>query len=89
MVDPHGIPNVIGLIDCTHVKVFSPGGEDPERYRNRKGYFSVNVQAIGSHNLKIMDIVARWPGSTHDSYIFDMSPIKVMILLDSYFHGRY
>lgn len=77
MVQPHGIPNVVGLIDCTHVKIVSPGPPDAERFRNRKAYFSVNVQAVGSHNLKILDLVARWPGSTHDAYIFDMSPIKV------------
>lgn len=77
MVQPHGIPNVVGLIDCTHVKIYSPGGIDAERYRNRKGYFSINVQLVGRYDLKILDIVARWPGSTHDSQIFDRSLVKV------------
>lgn len=77
MVEPHGIPNVIGLIDCTHIKIFSPGGSEAERFRNRKGYFSINVQVVGNVDLSIMDIEARWPGSSHDSYIFDMSAIKV------------
>lgn len=77
MIDPHGIPNVIGLIDCTHVKIYSPGGEEAERYRNRKGYFSINVQAVGLYDLTILDLVAQWPGSSHDSYIYDMSKLKV------------
>ncbi|KAJ8945547.1 hypothetical protein NQ318_020393 [Aromia moschata] len=30
-----------------------------------KATFSINVQTISSANLQILDIVARWPGSTH------------------------
>ena len=39
-----GLPGVIGAIDCTHVPIQSPGGDDAEIYRNRKGYLSINVQ---------------------------------------------
>lgn len=52
------------------------GGEDGEVFRNRKGYYSINVQLITDANLKIRDIVARWPGSQHDSTIFSHSRIK-------------
>lgn len=45
-------------------------------FRNRKGYFSINVQAISSASLKIMNIVARWPGSAHDVTIFNNSQIR-------------
>ncbi|CAI6353303.1 unnamed protein product [Macrosiphum euphorbiae] len=38
-----------------------------------KGYFSINVQAICNSNLLLTNIVARWPGSVHDSTIFDNS----------------
>lgn len=47
MRDFHAIgefPGVTGCIDCTHVRIRSPGGEDAEVYRNRKGVFSLNVQ---------------------------------------------
>nr|CAH7766112.1 unnamed protein product [Callosobruchus chinensis] len=60
------LPKIIGSIDCTHVKIQSPGGAHAELYRNRKGYFSINVQTVASTSLKILDIVARWPGSVHD-----------------------
>lgn len=53
-----------------YIKVFL-GGEHPEIFRNRKGFFSLNVQAICNANLEFIDIVARWPGSTHDSLIFN------------------
>lgn len=51
------------------------GGPDAEYFRNRKGYFSLNVQTISSPSLKIMDVVARWPGSCHDQTIFKKSRI--------------
>ncbi|XP_071631802.1 putative nuclease HARBI1 [Temnothorax longispinosus] len=66
-------PKVVGAIDCTHVKIQSPGGEEAEVYRNRKGIFTMNVQAVCDSALRILDIVARWPGSTHDATIFNAS----------------
>lgn len=33
------IPGVVGLIDCTHVPIISPGGDNAELFRNRKGFF--------------------------------------------------
>ena len=32
-------PNVVGTIDCTHIKIPCPWGENAERFRNRKGFF--------------------------------------------------
>lgn len=45
-------------------------------FRNRKGYFSLNVQTISSADLKITNIVARWAGSVHDQTIFRESNIR-------------
>ena len=42
-------------------------------YRNRKGFFSINVQAVCDSDLKFTNIIARWPGSVHDSRIFNNS----------------
>lgn len=72
-------PRVIGSMDCTHVKIKSPGGEIPEEFRNRKGYFSFNVQTVCDPKLKIRDIVARWPGSTHDTTIYNNSVVKARL----------
>jgi len=41
-----GLPGVIGAIECTHVPIQSPGEDDAKIYRNRKGYFSINVQLV-------------------------------------------
>ncbi|XP_045458300.1 putative nuclease HARBI1 [Melitaea cinxia] len=69
-------PRLVGAIDCTHVPIKSPGGDSAENYRDRKSQFSFNVQTVVSANLKIMDIVARWPGAAHDQTIFNNSKIK-------------
>ena len=68
-------PNVIGCIDCTHVEVVAAGVEDRELYRNRKGRLSINVQAVCDAGLNFTNVVARWPGSVHDSRIFQMSEL--------------
>lgn len=70
-------PRVIGAIDCTHIKIQSPGGEHAENFRNRKGWFSLNVQTVAGADLKINNIVARWPGASHDQTIFNNSAIKM------------
>ena len=69
-------PSVIRAIDCTHIPMASPGGESAEVFRNRKGWFSINVQAVCDARRCFTNVVARWPGSTHDSRIFDNSLLK-------------
>nr|XP_037273588.1 LOW QUALITY PROTEIN: putative nuclease HARBI1 [Rhipicephalus microplus] len=71
-------PGVTGCIDCTHVRIKSPGGENAEVFRNHKGYFSFNVQAVDGPGLQFFDIVTGWPGSVHDSRIFDNSRLRVL-----------
>lgn len=66
-------PLVYGALDCTHIRIQSPGGQNAEYFRNRKGYFSLNTQAVCNSDLKFSNIVARWPGASHDSTIFQNS----------------
>lgn len=73
----HVSQKLLGVIDCTHIKLQSPGGENAEIFRNRKRYFSLNCQVICDASMKIRDLVCRWPGSAHDSHIFDNSAIKI------------
>lgn len=64
-------PRCIGAIDCTHVRIQRPGGDnESELYRNRKMFFSINVQVVCDSQLQVRNIVARWYGSAHDSRIF-------------------
>lgn len=69
-------PKCIGALDCTHIRILSPGGPEPEVYRNLKFFFSFNVKAVCDGKCKIQNIVCRWPGSSHDSTIFNNSRIR-------------
>ena len=48
-------------------------------FRNRKGYFSINVQLISDNSGYVSDVVVRWPGSVHDSTIFDNSHVCTLM----------
>lgn len=50
--------------------------DNAELFRNRKRYFSINVQTISDPQLLIRHIVACWHGSTHDSTIFLGSHVR-------------
>lgn len=63
-------PGVVGCVDCTHIPIKNPRRQNGEVFRNRKGWFSINVQIVCGPKMEIYDIVARWPGSVHDSRIF-------------------
>lgn len=63
------------------------GGEVAENFRNRKGYFSINVQTVSDANMRILDIVARWPGSTHDQTIFNNCTLKHRLEIGQFRNG--
>jgi len=68
-------PGVIGAIDCAHIRIICPNKENTMVFVNRKQFYSINVQAVFDSDAFITNIVARWPGSTHNSRIFDNSNI--------------
>jgi hypothetical protein len=72
-----GFPGVIGCLDGTHVPIVKPSNHaQPEIFRCRKGFLSLNVQILCGPDHFIYNIVARWPGSTHDARIFSNSLLK-------------
>ena len=47
-------------------------------YYNRKGFYSIVLQAVIDSSGKFIDIFVGYPGSTHDSRIFHNSPLYNM-----------
>lgn len=69
-----GFPDVLGTVGCTHIAI-SPPSEMEQMYRNKKHYHSINVQIICDSDMRILDVVSRFPGSTHDSTVLKESGI--------------
>ncbi|XP_064467971.1 putative nuclease HARBI1 [Ornithodoros turicata] len=67
-------PGVVGAVDGTHVRIQAPSAHETA-FVNRKNYHSINVQLIAGADCKILDVVANWPGATHDSRILRESTI--------------
>lgn len=88
--DAYGFPGVIGCVDCTHVAIFPPPKNHPiypeHIYVNRKGYHSINVQLICDDQLKILSVNSKYPGSTHDSFIWNNSNVLPVV---QELHTRY
>ena len=86
------MPNVIGLIDGSLISIKGPSGEREPLYVSRKGGHAINVQVICDANMYITDIVARWPGATHDSFIWRNSGMRERFLQNppnGYFLGNF
>ena len=71
-----GFPNVIRAIDCTHIAIKASSHEEFV-YVNRKHFHEINVRLICDGLMQLTNIVARWSGSTHDSYILSNSIVSV------------
>uniref|UniRef100_A0A914VBA8 Putative nuclease HARBI1 n=1 Tax=Plectus sambesii TaxID=2011161 RepID=A0A914VBA8_9BILA len=69
-----GIRGIVGAIDCTHVQIVKPKGNQLF-YINRKGYHSMNIQAVCNADRCFTSVLAKFPGSAHDSRIFSQSAL--------------
>lgn len=84
-------PHIIGAIDCTHIAIKAPH-EDEAVYINRKNYHSLNVQMVCNSQYEITHCLARYPGSSHDSFIYRNSELHNRLIRgdfgESYLLGK-
>ena len=62
-------PQCAGSIDGSHISVTPPSMNHTDYY-NRKGFYSMIVQAVVDHNYLLRNICVGWPGSVHDARVF-------------------
>lgn len=76
-----GMPAIIGAVDGTIVKIQDVGGTlNKTMFFCRKQFYGINTQIVCDSNAKVLDIVARWPGSIHDETVFLNSKIFERLL---------
>ncbi|XP_069506341.1 putative nuclease HARBI1 [Ambystoma mexicanum] len=73
-----GFPNVVGAIDCKHVRRVPPCARE-KMFRNRKMHYSLNIQMTCSADMQITHCYANFPGSAHDAYILRSSNLPVVM----------
>jgi hypothetical protein len=67
-----GFPQCVGAIDGSHIPIIAPQ-EHRNEYYNRKGWYSMQLQAVCDHRYRFWDIEVGWPGRAHDARVFSNS----------------
>lgn len=81
-----GFPNVLGCVDGTQFAIKSPT-ENEYAYVNRKGFHSINAQLVCGPDLAFLDVVVKYPGSSHDSFVFQCSALSERFRNGSFSNG--
>ncbi|XP_051153696.1 putative nuclease HARBI1 [Leptopilina boulardi] len=68
-------PGVLGCIDGCHIRISAPH-DYADIYFNRKGFYSINMQAICDAHMLFIDIYAACPGSVNDARVWTLSTIR-------------
>ena len=58
-----------GSIDGCHIPVMPPSSNHTDYY-NRKGWYSIILQAVVDHEYIFRDISVGWPGSVNDARVY-------------------
>lgn len=82
----YNFPGILGVIDGTHVSISALPKAIERAFVNRKGTHSINVQIVCNSDMVITNINARYPGSTHDSFVYNNS--QVYTFLENLYHER-
>ena len=69
-----GFPQCGGAIDGTHIPIIAPKDKRSD-YNNRKGWYSMVMQAVYDHRYRFYDIECGWPGKVHDARVLRNSKV--------------
>lgn len=75
----YNFPGVLGIIDGTQIAITALPNEIENAYMNRKGFHSINVQVVCNAQMIFTNVNARFPGSTHDAYIYGGSILNTQL----------
>ncbi|XP_033731771.1 putative nuclease HARBI1 [Pecten maximus] len=64
----NGFPDIVGALDGTRIPISKPR-DHPQTYVNRKGFHSIQLQAICRHDMRFSHLYVGYPGSVHDARV--------------------
>lgn len=71
----YGWECVGGAIDCSHIVIRAPFGEQKVDYRDRDGQWTIILQAVVDCDRRFLDVKVGWPGSSHDARVLHESKL--------------
>ena len=81
-----GMIQCVGSVDGCHIPVMPPALNHTDYY-NRKGWYSIILQAVVDYKYIFRDICVGWPGSVHDARVFKNSGIYTKLSVDKILDG--
>ena len=78
------MPHVIGAIDGTLITIIKPHERENLYVSRLKRGHSLNVLATCNADMLLTNVVAKYPGSTNDSYIWNNSNLRELFQVGRY-----
>ena len=74
-LEKHRFPQMYWSYKMEYIPIKKPS-DNSSAYINRKGRYSLNIQAVADHNYCFIDVLIKWPGSVHDARILSTSNLS-------------
>ncbi|MCO5606166.1 hypothetical protein L7F22_060353 [Adiantum nelumboides] len=87
MQSARGFPNCMGVIDCTHIKMERPANELATNWYDRKGNYSMTLQAVVDADMHFLDIFAEFPSLANEKRVLQNSSLFRLTQANQWLHG--